>query len=526
HGAHYFAYASYTVPVFTGVVAALDDTPWELIEGALARLKLYLMHLRFYGNLLDVPFSMHGRHPFSGGRIRASMYRQMAEAGPGEGEADFDAELAAAHLRLPAEEPEEPPFEGRDVSAEAPPQGSLTMPYAGITAHRRDDWLVCAHAFGRYFWGTEIYANVNAFGAFIGAGALTILRGGEPISLAGSGYVAEGWDWARFDGITAPDLPLDELRNPKNGTQHTRTPHTFAGGLTHRGMHGCLVHRTEGPEWAAPGLHARKTYFLLGDRVIALGSGIAADEAEHPVLTNLFQRHLSEPEVPIVADGERLTGSDVERELPRDRASWLIDTVGTGFLVAAGQPVHVARRHQLSRDKDDTKDTEGDFASAWIDHGTAPEGGAYEYAIIVNATPERMAALAEAADAGDAPWRVLRRDERAHIVRDEPTGITACVLFEPGEIAAELPVTSVDRPCLLMLEADGDGWWLSISDADLNLQDHVSVPRELGVTLRGRWRLEDAPGEISSAAVDDEATILTVRCHDGAGFACRLAPPP
>ncbi len=183
------------------------------------------------------------------------------------------------------------------------------MPYAGITAHRRDDWLVCAHGYGRYFWGTEIYANVNAFGAFIGAGDLTILGAGDPISLEGSGYVAEGWDWSRFDGTTAPHLPLEVLRSKKNGTRHTSTSHSFGGGLSHRGRDGLFVHLTEGPDWAAPGLRAVKSYVFLGHRIICLGSDIAADDAGYPIVTNLFQRHLTDADVPIIVDGQALTGA-------------------------------------------------------------------------------------------------------------------------------------------------------------------------------------------------------------------------
>ncbi len=180
--------------------------------------------------------------------------------------------------------------------------------------------------------------------------------------------------------------------------------------------------------------------------------------------------------------------------------------------------------HQHSRDEDDREDTEGDFASAWIDHGVAPSSGGYEYAVVMGATPERMAALAQALGGDEAPWEVLRQDGAAHIVRDRPTGTLALVLLQPGEIAPELPVLRVDRPCLVMLEPEGDGWWLSVSDADLNLEDHVSVPRELQLTLRGRWRLEAAPEEMSLADLGEAGTTVVVTCHDGFGFTARLVP--
>ena len=70
----------------------------------------------------------------------------------------------------------------------------------------------------------------------------------------------------------------------------------------------------------------------------------------------------------------------------------------------------------------------------------------------------------------------------------------------------------------------GPSAWLSVSDADLNLEDHVSVPRGLQVTLRGRWRLEGAPEEMTLADLGEAGTTVVVTCHDGAGFTARLVP--
>ena len=518
HGSQYFGYASYNVPVLISVLDALYDTPWEASADALARVDLYLTNLRFYSNLLDVPFTMHGRHPFRGGRNRASVYRTMALAGPGTGEADFNAGLAATYLRLLTDPPEEDPFPGHEVTAEATPTGNLAMPYAGIDAHRRGDWLAVAHAGSKWWWNTEIYAQVNAYGGFIGAADLVLLAGGEPVSLAGSGYVPEGWDWSRFDGATAPHLPIEVLRSKKNGTRHPGGSETFGGGLSHRGRDGMLASYVEGPEWAAPGLRAVKSYFFFGDRIISLGSGISAEDTGYPVITNLFQRNLEDADVPITIDGEALTGLDVQRDLAGGGAHWLIDTIGTGFVTGPGARVHVERMHQQSRDKDNKEDTEGDFASAWIDHGPTPQDAAYEYAVVMDATPERMAALA-----GEPTWEVLQQDERAHIVRDLESGTLALALLQEGEVAGELPVASADRRCLLMVEPEGDGWWLSVSDADLNLnEERVSVPRELRVTLRGEWRLEDASDEMRVVECANGQTTLAITCHDGAGFEGRL----
>ncbi len=47
-------------------------------------------------------------------------------------------------------------------------------------------------------------------------------------------------------------------------------------------------------------------------------------------------------------------------------AHTLLDTQATGYFLPPGQVPHVARRRQQSRDGHDKKDTEGDYATAWL----------------------------------------------------------------------------------------------------------------------------------------------------------------
>jgi hypothetical protein len=135
----------------------------------------------------------------------------------------------------------------------------------------------------------------------------------------------------------------------------------------------------------------------------------------------------------------------------------------------------------------------------------------------MGATPERMATLA-----AQPTWEVLQRDERAHVLRDTETGTIALALLQPGEVAGDLPLASADRRCLVMVEPDGDGWWLSVTDADLDLEEHQSVPRDLQLTLRGEWALRGAAEEMTISECAGGMTTLTVRCHDGMGFSGRL----
>jgi hypothetical protein len=50
--------------------------------------------------------------------------------------------VAAAYLRLAPEAVDKEPYRSLGIRPEAEPNGTFVMPYAGLLAHRRDDWLV------------------------------------------------------------------------------------------------------------------------------------------------------------------------------------------------------------------------------------------------------------------------------------------------------------------------------------------------------------------------------------------------
>jgi len=204
--------------------------------------------------------------------------------------------------------------------------------------------------------------------------------------------------------------------------------------------------------------------------------------------------------------------------------------------------VTVARRHQTSRSSWDEEDTEGDFLTAWIDHGTAPENASYEYMLVVRATPEAMQSCV-----AQPPYRVIQHDQNAHIIWHTDTGLWSCVFFVEQDVAEytagteTLPVKAIDRPCLVMTEAAGDGQLhLSVANPDLNMDPPtgygvISRPQPLRVTLRGAWRLLEAKGTVHVWALPEaaenvrivssnaEETVVEIVCQHGASYDLSLA---
>jgi chondroitin-sulfate-ABC endolyase/exolyase len=313
------------------------------------------------------------------------------------------------------------------------------------------------------------------------------------------------------------------------------------GGLSHRGRQGLFAMIVN---QAVPGqktLKGRKSWFFSDERILCLGSDISCDEADCSTQTTLCQKRLPKNEkaefLSTCLDGADLTAFPEERSLDEAKPHWFLDVQQTGYYLPAGQKVIVARTRQKSREYRDLEDTEGDFLTAWIDHGKLPTAASYEYLLAVRSTPEAMRRIA-----AEPPYRVTQRNQAAHIVWDNVGRRWGCVFFVPQEVGAHtvaaetLPMKAVDRPGLVMAEAVRDGQMvLSLADPDLNLDRGVSQPRPLRVTLRGAWRLLDATATVCAWQLPDGGksvrilstnaaeTVLEILCRHGASYDLRLA---
>lgn len=376
----------------------------------------------------------------------------------------------------------------------------------------------------------------------MGLGSLEILAGGSPVSAAASGCEAAGWDWGRFEGTTVPHLPLKDLDKGWPRISMTiRSAETFVGGLSYQGRQGLFAmvqNQAIMPEGKT--VKGKKSWFFSDDRILCLGSGISCDEARYPTQTTLCQKRLrNDPQRelgPTLVDGASLSTFPEERALDQAKAHWFLDVQQTGYCLSAGQNLTIARKRQTSRDVNDWKDTQGDFLTAWIDHGKAPQDASYEYMLVVRATSEALRKLI-----AEPPYRVLQRDDAAHIVWDTVGRRWSCVFFAPQEetshaVAKEIPlVKAVDRPCLVMAQAAKDGQLdVSVADPDLNLGDQGSKPQPLRVTLRGKWRLLEAKGtvcvwpltdtkkNVRIVAASPAETTVEIVCHHGASYDLKL----
>lgn len=130
---------------------------------------------------------------------------------------------------------------------------------------------------------------------------------------------------------------------------------------------------------------------------------------------------------------------------------------------------------QQSRENKRMQPTEGKFATAYIDHGTAPNNESYEYMIVMDATRSQLRALQR----GQTGYSVLKHDSAAHIVKDDDSNARGYAIFDELEGEDDEYLAACDKEVMVMIQPKGNRVHLSV--CDLDLPGRIQVYHRAGV---------------------------------------------
>ena len=554
----YPAYAVGGLDGATNMIYLFNRTEFAISELAHETVKNVLLAMRFYCNKLNFPLALSGRHPDGKGKLVPMHYAMMAMAGTPDGKEEFDKEMAAAYLRLvsgASSDDQEPEYMPKVSNAqekkiarqlvekgfrpEPDPQGNLAMGYGCVSVQRRGNWSAVACGHSRYLWAAEHYLGHNLYGRYLAHGSLQILTAapGQTVTPATGGWQQEGFDWNRMPGVTSIHLPLEQLKakvmnvDTFSGMEEMLySDEAFAGGLSQQkenGNFGMKLHEHD----KYNGTHrALKSFHFIGETIVCLGSDIENANAEYPTETTIFQLAVTDK-----AGHEYWKGYQGEGKI------WM-DHLGTGYYVPVTARFE-KKFPQHSRMQDTGKETKGDWVSLVVDHGKAPKGGSYEYAVLPQTSTVALQAFAK-----KPAYKVLQQDRNAHIVQSLSDSIYSYVLFETPQ--ALLPgglLQRTDTSCLVMIRKESpEKMLLTVSQPDLALYRGASdeafdkdgkrversiysrpwIDNESGeipvtVTLKGQWNIKETPF-CKVLSVDKKQTVLRFTCKDGASLEVML----
>ena len=562
HRNNYPAYAVGGLDGATSMIYLLSGTEFKLSELAHETVKNVLLTMRFYCNLKQWPLSMSGRHPNGKGELVPIQYATMAVAGTPDGKQAYDADMAAAYLRLAAytgmpdkDAPDYLPkasarqelkmkelFEAQGFRPEPDPQGNLALGYGCVSVQRRDNWMAVVRGHSRYLWAAEHYLPANFYGRYLAHGSMQILTGkpGEMVTFTTSGWQENGFDWNRIPGVTSIHLPFEQLRakvlnvDTFSGMEEMLySDEAFAGGLSQARLNGNFGMKLHEHDKYNGSHRARKSFHFFGDMIVCLGTNIENTNSEFPTETTVFQLAAVTPEARQYWNACKGGGQTY------------IDPNGVGYYLSKHSMADAKYERnfpQVTVGERSAKPTSGDWVSLTLQHGKAPAGASYEYAVLPHTDAASLKTFAK-----NPAYRVLQQDRNAHIVHSLTDNITSYVLFEtPRSLPADGLLQKADTSCLVMVRENNGKLLLTVSQPDLALyrgssdeafdKDGKRIERSIysrpwidndsgeipvTVTLKGLWQVAETP-YCKLVSADKKQTVLRFTCRDAASFDVEL----
>ena len=433
-------------------------------------------------------------------------------------------------------------FEAQGFRPEPDPQGNLALGYGCVSVQRRDNWAAVVRGHSRYLWAAEHYLDANFFGRYLAHGSMQILTGkpDEMVTFTTSGWQEAGFDWNRFPGTTTIHLPFDQLRakvmnvDTFSGMEEMLySDEAFAGGLSQAKLNGNFGMKLHEHDKYNGSHRARKSYHFFNGTIVCLGTDIENTNEEFPTETTVFQLAATTPEmhdywVAYKSDGQTY-----------------IDPNGVGYYLSKNSMKAAKYERnfpQVTVGERNPKPTSGDWVSLVLEHGKAPKGASYEYAVLPRTDAASLKAFAK-----KPSYKVLQQDRNAHIVRSLTDNLTSYVLFEtPQALPEEGLLQKADTSCLVMIREDRDKLLLTVSQPDLALYrgpsdeafdkdgkrmersiysrpwiDNDSGEIPVTVTLKGEWNVAETP-YCKVISKDKQQTVLQFTCRDAASFDVEL----
>ncbi|MDO4162901.1 MAG: chondroitinase family polysaccharide lyase [Bacteroides sp.] len=558
----YPAYAVGGLDGATKMIYLLSGTEFKVSELAHATVKQVLMTMRFYCNRKQWALSMSGRHPNGKGELIPSQYATLAMAGSPDGKQAYDAELAAAYLRLvsvSAPEDKDRPdylptvsnrqeqrlkalFESKGFTPEPDPQGNMALGYGCVSVQRRDNWAAVVRGHSRYIWAAEHYLPANFYGRYLAHGSMQLLTGkpDEMVTFSTSGWQEAGFDWNRIPGTTSIHLPFEQLRarvlnvDTFSGMEEMLfSDEAFCGGLSQAGSNGNFGMKLHEHDKYNGSHRARKSFHFFGGTIVCLGSDIENANTDYPTETTVFQLASTTPDKRQYWETYQSDGRTY------------LDPCNVGYYIPKKEMKATAFEKnfpQVTVGERSTEPTSGDWVSLTFQHGKAPKGAAYEYAVLPRTDAEALKAFAK-----KPTYKVLQQDRNAHVVRSTAEHLTSYVLFETADKLPDGLLQKADTSCLVMLHEEGkDKVLLTVAQPDLALyrgpsdeaydENGKRIERSIysrpwisnesqeipvTLTLKGQWSVAETDF-CKVVSADKKSTVLRFACKDGASWEVTL----
>ncbi|MBO9618297.1 MAG: lyase [Niabella sp.] len=416
-----------------------------------------------------------------------------------------------------------------------PVDGVTVMPYSGLLTYRRGDAFATVKGYNKYVWDYEAGKGENNLGRYLSYGMLVTAQGDEKEGFDGMGMALnEGFDWSMLPGATTKKLPADKIlyypqADPKyvEGKHRNFSESVVASGLK-QGTNGLFaldlrddVFPDTDRSLFDNSFRAKKTWFFIGDEIICLGSGIRNNDNRYATVTTLFQYRADEKR------NNYFNGKPIAQKTATEQKAdggYFTDQNGLQYIIPKGQQLRWVQGPQQSYQWKNASysPVEGTYLKAWLDHGTHPAGGGYEYEILLHSkNPERYLQ--------SKTYTVLQKDNVAHSISHKASGITAYAVFEPNELLKGGLLLKADAPVLAQFNETNGRLLLTVAGPDIgqarwnhnmsHMPDSITNAwakgRVITLTLKGEWYNTQQVPALAASIIKNGNTFISVFCKDG-----------
>ncbi|MDD6483382.1 MAG: polysaccharide lyase family 8 super-sandwich domain-containing protein [Clostridiales bacterium] len=339
----------------------------------------------------------------------------------------------------------------------------------------------------------EVVNNENLLGYYLSDGVTTLMQDGDEYY-----NIMPLIDWNKLPGTTTPQGALKNLNDwaDWNGEHlwNWKGSCHFVGGVSD-GMYGAAV-----MDYSLDGLAAHKAWFMLDDRMIALGNQINA-YSPYDIYTSINQ---------CVKDGDiKIVSSSSVRDakaLESVKKGEAVLHNGIGYILKNDAKLSFedkTAKYELINLGSAYKDIEesNTIFSLGIDHGKKPENASYEYTVLFNADEAKLKTELSASKIS-----VIRNDDAMQAVYDYNNKIAEAIVWKAGDL--ELPSglsVNINKKCALIIKELSDG------TLEITASNPDNTPKDLQLVVN---RVLPADG-VSVVKESDTSTRIKFRLNEG-----------
>lgn len=278
---------------------------------------------------------------------------------------------------------------------------------------RSPEYYISLKLSSRNSVASESINRENRKGFWLGMGVLSVYRHANDFE-----DIYPLWDWRMLPGVTGYGVCEQKMKRVTNEND-------FVTGVAdnQNAVAAMILQR--------PGIYAKKSWVVLGNRIVAFGSGI---------------RSSLDSEVKTTID-QRLTRSDVVLD---ENRVWH-DSIG--YATLNGKSIRVENEEKYGNWRNigtEKISRQAKVLKIWLEHGMHPNAASYAYLTEVG-VPQAAFMESKYDD-----LKIVRNDLSAQVVYDAKSGLYGGVVYEPGLLSADSVRFFFEKPCVFLMDAKGN----------------------------------------------------------------------